>query len=69
MYKGTDILVSYFEERFLEIADKYDTSEVVKSYVKQLRGKVNNVATKCELCKGCKEPCSYGAKHALDRKF
>lgn len=56
-------------ERFLEVADKCETSEVVKSYVEQLRGKTNNVATKCELCKGCKEPCSYGAKHALDRKF
>ena len=41
-------------ERFLEAANKSETSEVVKSYVEQLRGKINNVATKFELCKGCK---------------
>ena len=56
-------------ERFIDSADNGDVSEVFKSYAEELKGTYNTVTTKCELCKGCKEPCKHGAKNALTRLF
>ena len=57
-------------ERFINgVKDGIITSKVCIEYVKQFTNSDGKCATKCEMCRGCKEPCRYGSKKALSRKI
>lgn len=57
-------------ERFIaEVRDDVYKQSVLRGYVSQFSDEKGECKTKCKMCKGCKEPCRYGAEKALNRKL